>query len=748
LPLLIPSGRVWLRAAGVLAALSVFPAGLWAEPPKLANSLASETGAYLRSAVHQPVHWQPWGERAFELARSLNRPILLDIGAIWCHWCHVMDRESYDTEKIALLINRDFVPVKVDRDERPDVDRRYQTAVASMFGVSGWPLTVVLTPTGEVIFGGTYFPPEDRDGRAGLTTLLGTVAELYRENPEAVVNRARSLATKLAQLEALSLTPGRLTPALRDSLIAATRKELDPTHGGFPADNGAQFPRPSALAFLLRGAVERNDPELLSLVTKTLDRMALGGIHDQLAGGFHRYTVDRNWRVPHFEKMTGPNAEILHLYLQAYQATGKPLYRQVAEGIIRFAEGLWEDGGFAASQDADGPDGLEGTPYTWTWDEIGRLISTEEAQVARLAFGLSDRPGLLEGQPDRNILARMKSAEEVARETGRPVADVQALLSSAERKLAKARAKRLPARIDRTRYTDVNGLMIRSWLEASVVLGRDGLKTRALLALERIIKESYSPGRGIGHLPGRQSKGERFLDDQVFVAEALMVAFQATAEPRWLGIARDLLEYARRALWDEKQGGFFDHLPTTKEGLLAEPTKLVQDFTVASGNGTAALALLRLYHLTSDATYRQWAEETLKTFAGSVGDLGSLAGSYSLALDVFLTPPAQVAIVGPKGHPATDRLWKAALKTFRPEKVVLLVDSTDQAAAKDLPPAIQAKLETSASKGAPEAYVCAGNICSFPTGDASKMEQLIRTFGQPGLPVLPPEAGAPGSPPS
>jgi uncharacterized protein YyaL (SSP411 family) len=712
-------------------ALALLTAPARAEPPALGNALAGERSPYLSGAASQPVHWQPWGERAFEAARRLRRPLLLDIGAAWCHWCHVMDRESYDNPRIAEAINRGFVPVKVDRDASPGLDRRYQTAALAAFGVSGWPLTVFLTPDGEPIFAGTYFPPEDQDGRPGLTTVLAVVAESYRDDPEAVTGRARAIALRLAGLEALAAVPGQPSPPLRDSLVAAMRAEFDAATGGFPAESGTQFPRPSALSFLLRLAVERGDGALLSMVTTTLDRMARGAIHDHVAGGFHRYAVDRGWRVPHFEKLMAPNAELLSVYLAAYQATGNPLYRDIAEGIVGFAEALRDPGGgFWASQDADGADGVEGSAYTWTEDEIAPLLAPEEGRAMRAAFGIGVAPGPPRAEPGRYALERLSADQAVGREIGRVPGGVRQALRSALAKLGAARAARPGAPIDRSRYADANGLMIRAWLEASVVLGRSDLAARALHSLDALLRSSHVPAQGISHVWGERGRSGELLDDQVFVAEALMTAFQVTAEARYLAAARDVLDHARRTLWDAGRGGFRDHRPPASGGPLSGESRPIQDLSVASGNGAAALALLRLHALSSAPEYREWARETLAAFAGSVARLGAQAGAYAMALDLYLTPPVQVAVVGGRSDPATVRLWREALGAFRPGKVVLLVDSAGS--PKDLPAPIQAKLRSSASRGAPETYVCAGTLCSFPTGDAAAMAELIRSFGRPG----------------
>jgi uncharacterized protein YyaL (SSP411 family) len=686
----------------------------------------AETSAYLRAAARQPVAWLPWGAEAFALARRLDRPILLDVGAAWCTWCHVMDEESYNDPAIAALINRAFVAVKVDRDERPDVDRRYQAAVSAAFGVSGWPLTALLTPSGELIFGGTYFPPADRDGRPGLTSVLEVVSESYREAPEAVLVRAAALSARLARPE--TGAPGAVGPASRDRLRAALLAEYDFAHGGFPAQTSAQFPRPAALRFLLRRAVEQADEESREAVTRTLEAMARGGIRDHLGGGFHRYTVDRAWRVPHFEMLAATNAELLRVYLQAWQATGDAVYREVAEEILRFTRARLADpaGGFYASLDADGPDGVEGAPYTWTWDEVARLLTPGEARAVRAYYGLAERPERVLNQPDRNVLAIVGSLEATAKALGRSRADTRALLDAARGKLAAARASRPQPAVDRARYADANAAMITAWLEASVVLDQPATRAFALASLDRLLREAYRPGRGVAHLPGPDATG--FLDDTVLTAEACLTAFQVAREPRYLAVAKDLAETVRRLFWDAAAGGFLDRPPVEGEGLLGRPVRPVQDGALAAGNGAAAQVLLTLAALTSERRYREWARDTLAALAGQSEGLGSLGGAYALALDLYLEPPAQVVVVGRETDPRTLALWRRALAAFRPGKVVLLSDSS-RTPGPDVPEPVRAKLAAARAEPGPSVYVCAGVVCSLPLREAAATVKAIRTFG-------------------
>ncbi len=641
-----------------------------------------------------------------------------------------MDEESYANPTIAGLINRGFVAVKVDRDERPDIDRRYQAAVSAAFGVSGWPLTVLLTPSGAPIVGGTYFPPTDRDGRPGLTAILQVVSEAWREERAAVVARVAATVARPARPE-----PGggrALGPAFRDTLRAAILGDYDFAHGGFPGPTSAQFPRPAALRFLLRRAVEQADGESREAVTRTLDAMARGGIRDHLGGGFHRYTVDRAWRVPHFEMLAATNAELLRVYLQGWQATGNPAYREVAEEIVRFARARLADpaGGFYASLDADGPDGVEGAPYTWTWDEVSRLLTSDQARAVRAYYGLAERPERVLDQPDRNVLAIVGSLDGTAKTLGRSRADARALLDAARATLGRARAKRPAPAVDRARYSDANAAMITAWLEASVALDQPATRAFALASLERLLREAYRPGRGVGHLPGPDEAG--FLDDAVLTAESCLVAYQVTREPRYLAVAIELVETARRIYWDPASGGFLDRPPAEGEGLLEQPAHPVQDGGLAAGNGTSAQVLLALAAVTGERRYREWARETLAALAGQSEGLGSLGGALALALDLYVEPQAQVVVVGRGSDSRTLALWRRALAAFRPGKVVLLSDAS-RPPGPDVPEPVRAKLAASRAEAGPTAYVCAGTVCSVPLRDPAAAVKAIRTFGTRGM---------------
>src|SRR6476469_7066505 len=395
-------------------------------PEVALNSLAQAASSYLRSAMHQPIHWHEWGPEAFATAQRENKPILLDIGAVWCHWCHVMERESYESPEIAAIINEHFIAIKVDRDERPDVDSRYQSAVQAISGQGGWPLTAFLTPEGKPLYAGTYFPPQDYQGRPSFSRVLLTLAQAYREKHGDVLESAESVMSAISQAEGFAGKSGSLKPELIDSMVESAVKLFDPEHGGF--GSSPKFPHPSGMDLLMQRAAETSNADLLNVITVSLDKMARGGVYDQLAGGFHRYSVDEHWIVPHFEKMSYDNSELLKNYVHAYQVTGNPFFAAVARDIIRWMDGWLSDrerGGFYASQDADINLDDDGNYFTWTLEEARALLTTDELNVATLHYDIYE-VGEMQHDPARNVLYVRAPVEEIAVRLGMQPGRVEA----------------------------------------------------------------------------------------------------------------------------------------------------------------------------------------------------------------------------------------------------------------------------------------------------------------------------------
>jgi uncharacterized protein YyaL (SSP411 family) len=660
----------------------------------LANLLASEPSAYLKSAAHQPVHWYPWGERAFQEARAQDKPILLDIGAVWCHWCHVMDGESYENPAVAEVLNRDFICIKVDRDERPDVDARYQRAVQALSGQGGWPLTAFLTPDGEVFFGGTYFPPEENPhGRPGFLSVLRQVARLHREDRPKVTGNAKAIRQHVK--ESLDETKqGTVTAAVVTQAAADIARLFDIRYGGF--GTAPKFPHPAACELLLARWFDERADWMREVVEKTLTGMARGGMHDQLGGGFHRYSVDERWIVPHFEKMSYDNSELLHAYLDAYAAFGTPLFKRVAGGIVDWVVEVLADtahGAFFTSQDADVGPGDDGDYWTWTPAELKAALPDEAFQVASRVFEVETQ-GEMHHNPEKNVLWWHED----------PAPAELPILENAVRKLKAARDGRRAPYVDVAAYVNWNAMMASAFLHAGAVLDRPECNTLALKVLGRIW-ESWDESRGMAHVIGR-AEPHGFLDDNVHAAAAFLDAYQATGDAAWLARAVTLTRYCLRAHWDDVAGGFFDTArggAAAIEAYLATPAKPVQDAPTPSGNGMAALVLARLWALTDDAEWRRLLDRQLATFVGAAGLLSLHGATLVRAVDWAVNPITRIEVAGPPGPGPACAMHLLALQVYRPRKVVVRKEAAE-----------------------PAAVVCTGNTCSLPVTTPDALGAMLR----------------------
>ncbi|MBI3671137.1 MAG: thioredoxin domain-containing protein, partial [Acidobacteria bacterium] len=461
------------------------------------SRLKNSASPYLRSAAHQPVDWYEWGEEAFARARAEDKPILLDIGAVWCHWCHVIDRESYENPEIAALINQLFVPVKVDRDERPDVDARYQAAISAISGQGGWPLTGFLTSDGKPFFGGTYFPPEDAMGRPGFQRILLTIAEAYKNRRAEVDKAANALAEAVAQAETFAGAQASFDARVVDGMVDSIVRMFDLRNGGF--GQAPKFPHPAALDLLLERYQATREKHMLVVAETTLEKMGRGGVYDQLAGGFHRYSVDERWQVPHFEKMSYDNSELLKNFLHGYQVTQKPFFRDVAEGIIGWVNAVLSDqqrGGFYASQDADYSLEDDGDYFTWTLDELRNALAPEEARVMELYYDVEAR-GEMHHNPAKNVLWIAREPGEIAATLGMSEADARLSVARAKGKMLAARLPRPTPYVDTTLYVVWNAMFASAYLETYRVLGGatgENCREFALRTLDRILAEAWQDG--------------------------------------------------------------------------------------------------------------------------------------------------------------------------------------------------------------------------------------------------------------
>ncbi len=697
-----------------------------------ANPLAQAASAYLRSAMHQPIRWHQWGPEAFSAAQKEDKPILLDIGAVWCHWCHVMDRESYENPEVAAIINEHFIAIKVDRDERPDVDSRYQTAVSAISGQGGWPLTAFLTADGKPFYGGTYFPPDDQWGRPGFKRVLLAIAGAYREKRADVTEQASMVGNLLAQSEAFAAPAAEFSPRIIDGIVAAAVKMFDPQHGGF--GNAPKFPHPSVIDLLIERYARTGNEELKSIFVTTLERMARGGVYDQLAGGFHRYSVDERWIVPHFEKMSYDNSELLKNYVHAAQVTGDSFFANLARDIIRWMDEWLSDrqhAGFYASQDADYSMDDDGDYFTWTLDEAAAVLSEDELKVAQLHYDINE-VGEMHHNSAKNVLYVRAAVEQIGVRLGMPPDRVDALLASAREKLYAARRGRPTPFVDKTVYVSWNALCISAYFEAARVLQLDDARRFALRSLDRVLAEGWNDEGGLQHVIAYSEAGAEkprvpgLLDDYAFTAVACLDAYEATSDLSYFHFAQRIAERMIARFFDETAGGFFDAENTAAAdalGVLATRRKPFQDSPTPSGNSAAIMALLRLHAYTNDAVYREKAERTLRIFAGVAEQFGMFAATYAIAAVMFSQPHTQVVVIG-SGEQA-DRLYRASLDSFSFTKSVLLFRD-NELTPHNLPPALAETLPAVPRSQAPTAVICSGFRCQPPVTDAEQLIELLR----------------------
>jgi len=675
------------------------------------NRLAEETSPYLLQHAGNPVDWYPWGLEALERAKREDRPIFLSIGYAACHWCHVMERESFENEGTAALMNREFVSIKVDREERPDVDEVYMAAVQSMTGSGGWPMSLFLTPELEPFFGGTYFPPQDAHGLPGFPRVLAGVADAYRTRRDEVARQGGLLAAHLREQLAAPAGGGELRREQLDGAVRQLGSAFDAVLGGF--GGAPKFPAPMTLEFLLRAWRRDREPATLAMVSRTLQAMADGGIHDQLGGGFARYSTDARWLVPHFEKMLYDNAQLAHAYLEAWRATGDERFQSVVESTLDFClrELVLPDGGFASALDADS-EGEEGRYYVWIAEEARRSLGDaglSRAEIATLSdfWDITD-DGNWEG---RCVLHVSGPAPEPALvELGRV-----ALLGTRE-------VRPRPAR-DEKQLAAWNGLQLRALAEAGGALGRDDYLTAAvaLVAFIRgtLLRQDGGIWRtardGRGHTPG-------FLEDYACLADGLLAAHAALGREEDLLLARDIMHRAIGDFWDEASGSFWD-TSDEHDALVARPHSLVDGATPA-GNAVAADVLLRLALLTGEADYDRRARSILSAVAPALARQPSAFGRMLGAADRALGDPVDAVIAVGDGHDTgsttqATHLRTAALRPYAPDLVVATLHGGSELASW---PLFAGKR---AVGGAPTAYVCRGYICEAPTGDPSVVERQV-----------------------
>ncbi|HLY37615.1 MAG TPA: thioredoxin domain-containing protein [Candidatus Binatia bacterium] len=683
----------------------------------MANRLAAETSPYLLQHAHNPVDWYPWGAEAFERARRENRPILLSVGYSSCHWCHVMERESFEDAGIAGLMNEHFVNVKVDREERPDVDDVYMKAVQMLTGRGGWPMTVFLTPDGKPFYGGTYFPPVDRHGLPGFPRVLQAVVRAYRERPDDVARSIGQILEGLARADGgrvVAQDATELDPSIAARAADALLPHVDRTDGGL--GGAPKFPHSSAFQLFLRRHRATGRAEFLDAVLLTCDRMARGGVYDQVGGGFHRYSVDAHWLVPHFEKMLYDNAQIPRLYLEAWQVTRAPWLRRIVEETLDYAlrDMRHPDGGFFSATDADS-EGEEGKFFVWTPAEVTQVVDAADVPLVCRYWDISEE-GNFEG---RSIPRVTLDVEQVARLFGRTPDAAAAVLATARERMLAARAQRVPPLRDEKILVSWNGLMIGTLAEAGRVLREPRFVRAAVAAADFLWTSVRDAGRLLhGWAAGRARHGA-YLDDHAFLGSALVDLYEATGDRRHLARARELVAALDARFRDDAGGGYFFTAHDAEQ--LITRTKPGADGSIPSGNAVAAHLLLRLSHLTGDDRLRTRAEEILRLFHAEAAQNPFAYTTYLEALELWGEGPTEVVVVGAPG-PDADALWTEVASAYLPHRVLVAAAPTDPdplAPARDRPP----------RDGRATAYVCRDRTCSPPVTDTAALRALLAPSG-------------------
>jgi uncharacterized protein len=673
------------------------------------NRLAGETSPYLQQHAGNPVDWYPWGAAAFERARAEGRPILLSIGYSACHWCHVMEHESFEDDETARLMNEHFVSVKVDREERPDVDSIYMSAVQAMTGHGGWPMTVFLMPDGSPFYGGTYFPPEPRHGLPSFRQVLSVVADAYHTRRDEVAESAAGLRDALAQSTRLRAPAAAVDLSILDGAYRRMAGSYDTQYGGF--GTAPKFPQPLALEFVLRHHARTGDEQPLRLLRHTLRQMADGGMYDHLGGGFHRYSVDRQWLVPHFEKMLYDNALLARLYARAYQATQEPALRRVAEQTLDYVrrEMTAPDGGFYSAQDADS-EGEEGRFYVWLPDEVDSVLGPADGELFRRYYDVT-QAGNFEGS---SILHVTRDVASVARDARIDAEQLASVLTRGRAALYDVRSRReWPARDEKV-LTSWNALMLQAYAVAAQVFGRAEDREAAVRNAEFLLRELQTDGRLHRTWRDGVARIDAFLEDYALLADALLSLYETTFDARWIREARALGDRMLELFWDDDESAFYD-AATGDETLLMRPRN-VDDNATPSGNSAATLLLLRLSVFTGEPRYERIAVRVLQSMAQLLERAPLAFGHLLAAADFHLATPQEVAIIGQADARDTLDLLGVVRERYRPNTVVALrpAEQRDDGTIPLL--SGRAALDDRAT-----AYVCQRFACRRPVTDADAL---------------------------
>jgi uncharacterized protein YyaL (SSP411 family) len=699
---------------------------------KKSNRLIIEKSPYLLQHAYNPVDWYAWGEEAFAKSHTEQRPIFLSIGYSTCHWCHVMERESFENETIAEMLNHHFVSIKVDREERPDVDRVYMTALQGMGQNGGWPLSMFLTPDLKPFYGGTYFPPETRYGRIGFPDILRRIQEIWENEREKVSESADGIATFLQQVS-LATKPAAVGEAVFDTCFQQISKSFDSRHGGF--GGAPKFPRPVLFNFLFRYFRRTGNTDALQMSAFTLSRMSQGGVYDQIGGGFHRYSTDAEWRVPHFEKMLYDQAQLIVALIDAYLLTKDEFFatvvHQTAEYVLRDLTG--PEGSFYSAEDADSiraenpGEAGEGAFYVWTRGEILNLIGEELGQLVCYHFGVEDGGNaLFDPQHEftgRNILYVAHGLKETAEKFNKPEAEVGSLLQGARDRLFDARLKRPRPHRDDKVLTSWNGLMISALARAYQALDVTEYLTSASKAAFFLIEHLLDSGKKVLMRRYRdgEAKHEGHLDDYAFFVQGLLDLYEASLDTAWLEHAIRLTEMQLDLFWDGERGGFFDG--SGKDLSILVRMKEQYDGAEPAGNSIAALNLLRLAEMTDKDEWRRKAEECISLFGETLRRQPNVMPQMVSALDFHLGKKKQIVIAGLRDRPDTKAMVRVINARYQPNRIVVLADGGDQQEllARHLP----FVRGVSMVRGKATAYICEGYVCKLPTSDLEELERLL-----------------------
>ncbi|MHC4627075.1 MAG: thioredoxin domain-containing protein [Planctomycetota bacterium] len=686
---------------------------------KHTNRLIDEASPYLLQHAHNPVDWHPWGAEAFELAAREDKPIFLSIGYSTCHWCHVMEHESFENENTARIMNDHFVSIKVDREHRPDVDKIYMDAVVMMTGSGGWPLSVFLTPEGKPFFGGTYFPPENLYGRPSFERILLSVADAWKNKRQQLLSSAGKL-TELLGGPQIAAGKKKLSPETLSKAFHSFRDTSDPVNGGFGA--APKFPQPANLSMLLSYWYRTRDGQALSMVEQTLGAMADGGIYDHLGGGFHRYSTDARWLVPHFEKMLYDQALLSKVYLQAYQITGNEEYGRIAREVFDYVLRDMTDpgGGFYSAEDADS-EGEEGTFYLWDPEQIEDVLGKDEAKLFNAAYGITKRGNFEKGKTILNVTA---SIEQLAEKFETDEATVVDMLSAAGRRLFGRRAERARPHRDDKVITAWNGLMISSLAYGGTVLNERKYTQAAERSAQFLLGTLHENGRLMRYYRDGRVIGKGFLDDYAFLIMGLIDLYEATFDPRWLIEAKKLSAEMIGLFADSEQGGFF--LAGNDSDELIAHTKPSSDGAVPSGNSIAAMVLLKLGRLTMNSDFSEQGSRVLEAFSGQLDKAPCYAPAMLETLSFALGPASEIVIAGRSDAADTKQMLELVGSRFLPNTVVLLHDS--ERADSALYEVVLFLKNHAAIEGRATAYVCENYACKKPVSSLDEFEEMLGSF--------------------